>query len=150
MQALDHAVNVNGMPACRHMRRFDGMEQIFQADGAVGVKPIRFTHVIQRYNARAAIVAMHEIIIAHDTTNAAFIAVIILSLNAVIKKVAHGTKIGGKLDAAFMIYACVGHGLPVITCGAYHLFDRVPIHIMGLAVIVAVAAPICLVAARRN
>jgi recombinational DNA repair protein RecR len=46
---------------------------------------------------------MHEIIIAHDATNAAFIAVIIISLNTVIKEVAHGTKIGGKLDATLFI-----------------------------------------------
>jgi recombinational DNA repair protein RecR len=42
---------------------------------------------------------MHEIIIALNATNAAFIAVIIISLNTVVKEVAHGAKIGGKLNA---------------------------------------------------
>ena len=46
LKALDHAVHVNGMPARRHMRWFDGMEQILQAYGAVGVEPIGLAHMI--------------------------------------------------------------------------------------------------------
>jgi hypothetical protein len=46
---------------------------------------------------------MKEIIIPFYTTNAALVAVKIISLNAIVKKVAHGAKIGGELDAAFII-----------------------------------------------
>jgi hypothetical protein len=38
LHAAYEAMRVNGMPACRNVRWFDGMEQIFQADGAVGVE----------------------------------------------------------------------------------------------------------------
>jgi hypothetical protein len=90
---------------------------------------------------------MHKIIIPFDTTNATLVAVKIISLNAIIKKVAHGTKICSKLDTALIICACVGHGLSVIALITHHLFDSVPIHFMGLSVIVAVAAHILLAAA---
>jgi hypothetical protein len=90
---------------------------------------------------------MHKIIIPLDTTNATLVAVIIISLNSVIKEVAHGAKICSKLDTALIICAYVGHGLSVIALITHHLFDSVPIHFMGLGVIVAVAAHILLAAA---
>jgi recombinational DNA repair protein RecR len=75
------------------------MEQILQADGAVSMELLGLAPMIRGRNTGAAIIAMHKIIITLHTTNAAFIAVVIISLNSVIQKVAHGTKIGGKLDA---------------------------------------------------
>jgi hypothetical protein len=99
LKAVHHAVNVNGMPACRNVCWFDGMEQILQADGAVSMELLGLAPMIRGRNTGAAIIAMHNIIITLHPTNAAFIAVVIISLNSVIKKVAHGTKIGGELDA---------------------------------------------------
>ena len=91
------------MPTRRNGYRFYRIKQILQADGAVGVEPFGLTPMIQRINAYATHVAVHKIIITLHTTNAAFIAMIIISLNSVIKKITHGTKIGGELDAAFII-----------------------------------------------
>jgi len=125
------------------------MEQIFQADGAVGVKPFGFALMIKRSNARATIVAVVKLAgITLHTTNAAFIAVVIISLNSVIKEIAHCTKICGELCAT--PEACLRHGLSVIACIAHHFFHGVPIHFMRLGVIVAVTAHILFVAARRN
>ena len=106
--------------------------------------------MIKRGNACATFVTMHKIIIALHATNAAFIAVIIISLNSVIKKVAHGAKIGGELNATFIVAACLRHGLPVIARSAHHFLDGVPVHFMGLCFIVAVTAHILFAAARRN
>jgi hypothetical protein len=75
------------------------MEQILQADGAVSMELLGLAPMIKRSNARATHVTVHKIIITLHTTNAAFVAVVIISLNSVIKEIAHGTKIGGKLDA---------------------------------------------------
>jgi len=71
--------------------------------------------------------------------------VIIIPLGAVVKEVAHGAKIGGELGAAAK--TCFRHGLLHITRSAHHLFDRVPVHLVRLGVVVAVAAHIRLVAA---
>jgi hypothetical protein len=93
---------------------------------------------------------MHVFAVPLDAANAALVAVVVISLNAVVKEVAHGTKIGGELHAAFIIHACVGHGLSVIARCAHHLFDGVPVHFVRLGVVVAVAAHIRLVAARGH
>jgi hypothetical protein len=124
------------------------MEQILQANGAVGVELLGLAPMIRGRNTCAAIITMHKIIIALHTTNSAFIAVVIISLNSVIKKIAHGAKIGGKLDAT--LKACLRHGLPVIARSAHHFLDSVPIHFMHLGVIVAVTAHILFTATRRN
>jgi len=88
------------MPARQHVCRFNGIKQIFQADGTVGVEPFSFAQMMLCRNARSTHVTVHIVpAVALHPTNAAFIAMIIISLNSVIKKVAHGTKIGGELDA---------------------------------------------------
>jgi hypothetical protein len=93
---------------------------------------------------------VHKIIIPLYTTNAALVAVVVISLNAIVKEVAHGTKICGELHAAFIIYACVGHGLSVIALITHHLYDGVPVHFVGLSFIMTVATRILFVATRRN
>jgi hypothetical protein len=82
--------------------------------------------------------------------NAALVAVIIISLGAVVKEVAHGAKIGGEPNTATIVATCVGHGLSFITRSAHHLFDRMPVHLVRLGVVVAVAAHVRLVATRCN
>jgi hypothetical protein len=124
------------------------MEQIFQTHGAVRMKLFAPARVIQQRNARAAVVTMHVFFAPFHATNAALVTMIIISLNAIIKEVAHGTKICGELDAATK--ACVRYGLLHITLIAHHLFDRVPVHLVRLGVVVAVAAPIYIVAARGH
>jgi hypothetical protein len=93
---------------------------------------------------------MHVFVVPLDAANAALVAVVVISLNAVVKEVAHAAKICGELHAAFIIHACVGHGLSVIARCAHHLFDGVPVHFVGLSFIVTVATHILFVAARRN
>jgi Na+-translocating ferredoxin:NAD+ oxidoreductase RnfA subunit len=93
---------------------------------------------------------MNEIIIPFYTTNAALVAVKIISLNAIVKKVAHGAKIGGELDAAFIIAACLRHRLFFITRSAHYFFNGVPVHFMCLGVIVTVATHIHFVTTRSN
>jgi hypothetical protein len=125
------------------------MEQIFQAHGTVRVEPIRLALMIQRRNARAAIVAVVKLAgITFHPTNAALVAVVIISLNAVIKEVAHGAKVGGELGVA--IKACVRHGLLRIASSAHHFLDGVPIHFMRFGIVVAVAAHIHFVATRGH
>jgi hypothetical protein len=124
------------------------MEQILQTDGAVGVELFGLAPMVCRGNARAARVAVHQIRCALYAANAALVAVVVIPLHPIVKEVAHGAKVGGKLDAA--LNARVGHGLPFITFGADHFFDRMPVHFMALGVIVAVTAHIRLVAARGN
>jgi hypothetical protein len=46
LHAANKAVRVNGMPACRNVNGFNGVEQIFQADGAVGVELLGLAPVI--------------------------------------------------------------------------------------------------------
>ena len=141
-------MRVHGMPARQHGCRFGRMEQIFQAHGTVRVEPIRLARMIQRRNARAALVAVDKLIITFHATNAALIAVVIISLNAIIKKVTHDAKVGGELGAAMK--ACVRHGLPRIALSAYHFFYGVPIHFVRFGVVVAVTAHIRLVATRGH
>jgi hypothetical protein len=148
LKAAQLAMRVHGMPARQHGGRFDRMEQIFQAHGTVRVEPVRLALMIQRRNARAAIIAVHKIIIPVHPANAALVAVVIISLNAIVKKVAHGAKVGGELGAAMK--ACVRHGLSFIARSAYHFFYGVPIHLVRFGVVVAVAAHICLVATRGH
>jgi hypothetical protein len=124
------------------------MEQIFQTHGAVRVKLFAPARVIQRRNARAAVVTMHVFLAPFHATNATLVAMIIISLNAIIKEVAHGAKIRGELDATTK--ACLGNRLPFIALIAHHLFDRVPVHLVRLGVVVAVATHIRLVAARGH
>jgi hypothetical protein len=93
---------------------------------------------------------MHVFVVPLDAANAALVAVVVISLNAIVKKVAHGAKICGELNAAFIIYACVGHGLSVIALITHHLFDGMPVHFVGLCVIVTMATHIHFVATRRN
>jgi hypothetical protein len=93
---------------------------------------------------------MHVFAVPLHAANAALVAVVVISLNAVVKEVAHGTKIGGELHAAFIIHACVGHGLSVIALITHHLFDGVPVHFVGLSFIMTVATRILFVATRRN
>lgn len=143
-------MRVNGMPARQHGCWFNRIKQIFQANGAVRVKTFRIACMIKRRNTHATIVAMHKIIITFYTTNSAFIAMIIISLNSVIKKIAHGAKIGGELDATLIVAARLRHGLPVIAHGAHHFFDFVPIHFMGFRIVVAVTAHILFVATRGH
>jgi hypothetical protein len=104
--------------------------------------------MIQRRNARAALIAVHKIIITFHATNAALVAVVIISLNAVVKKVAHGAKVGGELGAAMK--ACVRHGLSFITRSAHHFFNGVAVHLVRFGVVVAVAAPIHVSTARGH
>jgi hypothetical protein len=132
------------------VRWFNGIKQIFQADGAVGVEPFGLAQMIKRSNARATHVTVHKIIITLHTTNAAFITMVIISLNTIIKKVAHSAKIGGELNATLIVATRLRHGLSVITLIAHHFLDGVPIHCVRLGVVVAVAAPICLVATRGH
>jgi hypothetical protein len=124
------------------------MEQIFQAYGAVGVELFGLAPMVCRGNARAARVAVHQLRRALYATNAALVAVVVIPLGAVVKEVAHGAKVGGELGAT--INACVRHGLPFIALSAHHLFDCMPVHLVRFGVVVAVAAPMCLVAARGN
>jgi hypothetical protein len=91
---------------------------------------------------------VHKIIIPLHPANAALVAVVIISLNPVVKEVAHGAKVGGELDAATQ--ACFGHGLSFITRSAHHFFDCVPVHLVRLGVVVAMAAHIRLVATWCN
>ena len=114
------------------------------------MKPFGFALMMLCRNARSTHVTVHKIIIALHTTNAAFIAVIIISLNSVIKKVAHGAKIGGELNATFTVAACLGHGLFFIALIAYHFCHIVPVHFMCLCFIVAVTAHILFAATRRD
>jgi hypothetical protein len=93
---------------------------------------------------------VHVFGIAFHAANAALITVVVISLNAIIKEVAHGAKIGGELDAACIVAACLGYGLLFIARSAHHLFHGVPIHFMGLGVIVTMTARILFVATRRN
>jgi hypothetical protein len=93
---------------------------------------------------------MHVFAVPLHAANAALVAVVVISLNAVVKEVAHAAKICGELDAAFIIYACVGHGLSVIALITHHLFDGVPVHFVGLSFIVTVTARTLFVATRRN
>ena len=149
MKAVQLAMRVYGMPARQHGCWFGGMEQIFQAHGTIRMEPIRLALMIQRRNARAAIIAVVKLTgLAFHATNAAFIAVVIISLNAIVKKVAHGAKVGGELGAAMK--ACVGHGLPFIARRAHHFFDGMAIHLVRFGVVVAVTAHIRIVAARSH
>ena len=93
---------------------------------------------------------MHVFVAVPYTANAALVAVVVISLNAIVKEVAHGAKIGGELDAAFTVAACIGHGLSVIARSAHHLFYGVPVHFMCLGVVVTMTAHILFVATRRN
>jgi hypothetical protein len=93
---------------------------------------------------------MNKIIIPLHPANAALVAVVVISLNPVVKEVAHGAKVGGELDAATIVATCVGHGLPFITRSAHHFFDGVPVHFVRLGVVVAVAAHVRLVATWCN
>jgi hypothetical protein len=93
---------------------------------------------------------MHVFVAVPYTANAALVAVVVISLNAVVKKIAHGAKIGGELDATFIVAACIGHGLSVIARSAHHLFYGVPVHFMCLGVVVTMTAHILFVATRRN
>jgi hypothetical protein len=93
---------------------------------------------------------MHKIIVALDATNAALVAVVVISLNSVVKEVAHGANICGELCATFIVAACLRHGLSVIALITHHLFDGVPVHFMRLSVIVTVTARILFVATRCN
>jgi hypothetical protein len=126
------------------------MEQIFQAYGAVGVELFGLAPMIVGGNARAARVAVHKIGRALHPANAALVAVVVISLNPVVKEVAHGAKIGGELDAATIVATCVRHRLSFITRSAHHFFDRMPVHLVRFGVVVAVAAHVRLVAARGN
>jgi hypothetical protein len=83
---------------------------------------------------------VHKIIIPLHPANAALVAVVVISLNPVVKEVAHGAKICGELNAASN--ACVGHGLSFITRSAHHFFDRMPVNFMTLGIVVAVTTPI--------
>jgi len=74
--------------------------------------------------------------------------VVIISLNAIVKEIAHGAKVGGELGAAMK--ACVRHGLPFITRSADYFFYGVAVHLVRFGVVVAVAAHICLVATRGH
>jgi hypothetical protein len=126
------------------------VKQIFQAHGTVGVKLFGLAPVGYRVHARAARVAVNKIVFPFYPANAALVAVVVIPLNAVVKKVAHGAKVGGELDAAIGVAACLRHGLLHSTRRAHHLFDRVPVHFVRLGVVVAVAAHIRLVAARGH
>jgi hypothetical protein len=76
--------------------------------------------------------------------------VVVISLNPVVKEVAHGAKVGGELDAATIVATCGRYGLSFITRSAHHFFDGVAVHLVRLGVVVAVAAHVHLVAARGN
>jgi hypothetical protein len=91
---------------------------------------------------------MNKLIIPLHPANAALVAVVVISLNPVVKEVAHGAKVGGELDAT--ANAFLRDGLLHSTRRAHHLFDRVPVHFVRLGVVVAVAAHIRLVAARGH
>jgi hypothetical protein len=80
--------------------------------------------------------------------NAALVAVVVISLGAIVKKIADGAKIGGELNAA--IKTRLGHRLSVIALIAHHLFHGMPIHFMALGVVVTVTTHIRLVATRGH
>jgi hypothetical protein len=93
---------------------------------------------------------MNKLIIPLHPANAALVAVVVISLNPVVKEVAHGAKVGGELDAATIVATCGRYGLSFITRSAHHFFDGVAVHLVRLGVVVAVAAHVHLVAARGN
>jgi hypothetical protein len=80
--------------------------------------------------------------------NAALVTVIIISLGAVVKEVAHGAKISGEPNAA--VNACFGYGLSFAALSARDLFHGMPVHFMRLGVVMAVATHIRLVATRGH
>jgi hypothetical protein len=86
---------------------------------------------------------MSEVAAPFHSANSALVAVVIISLGAIIKEVAHGAKIGGELNAT--IKARVRHGLSFAALGAHHLFDRMPVHFMALGIIVAMTTHISFV-----
>ena len=83
---------------------------------------------------------MSEVAVPFHSANSALVAVVVISLNPVVKEVAYGAKVGGELGAA--ANACVGHGLSFITRSAHHFFDRMPVHFMALGIIVAMTTHI--------
>ena len=138
------------MAACGYVGRFCGMEQIFKADGAISVELVGLTPMVYR-DACAACIAVHVIVLAEFyTTNSALIAMVVISLNAIIKKVAYGAKVGGECNPACFIATGLRYGLALVAYGAHHFFDGVPIYVMIFGVIVAVAAHIRFITTRRN
>jgi hypothetical protein len=75
---------------------------------------------------------------------------IIISLNAIIKEVAHGAKIGCKLNSTVVVAACLGNRLPFVALIAHHLFHGMPVHFMRFGVVVAVTASIHFSATRGH
>ena len=129
---------------------FSGIKQIFQADGAVRMKLLALAFVIVHRDARAASVAMHVLMIAFDPTQTALVAMIIISLDSVIKEVANRAKVGGELDATGFIVACLAHWLLHAARIAHHFFDRVSVHFMCLGIIVAVPTHVRFIATRGH
>jgi hypothetical protein len=93
---------------------------------------------------------VEKIGIAFHAANAALVAVVVISLNAIIKEVAHGAKIRGELDATLSVAACLRHGLPFIARSAHHFFDGVAVHLVCFGIVVAMAAPMFLVTTRGD
>jgi hypothetical protein len=84
------------------------------------------------------------------TTNSTLVAMVVISLNAIIKKVADSAKVGGECNPTCFIATCLRYGLALVAYGAHHFFYGVTIYIMTLGVIVAMTADICFVTTRCN
>jgi hypothetical protein len=93
---------------------------------------------------------VHKIGRALHPANAALVAVVVISLNPVVKEVAHGAKVGGELGATLNVAARVGHGLSFITRSAYHFFDGVAVHLVRFGIVVAMTTHIRLVTTRGH
>jgi hypothetical protein len=123
------------------------MEQILQTNGAVGVELLGLAPMVQRVHACTARVAVDKLVVAFHPANAALVAVVVISLNAIIKKVAHCAKVCGEPNAATFVRACLGHRLSGVARSTYQFFDCMAVHFVRFGVVVAVTAYVCLVAA---
>lgn len=114
------------------------------------MKLLGFAPMVQCVNACTARVAVDKLVAAFHPANTTLVAMVVISLYTIVKEVAHGAKIGGKLNAATFVRTRLGYGLTIIAFIAHYLFDRVPVHFMALCVVVAVTTDIHLVATWGN
>ena len=114
------------------------------------MKLLALAFVVVRRHACPAGVAMHVSVLAFDPTQSALVAMVIISLGSVVEEVARRAKVGGELDAACNVAACLGHWLLHITLIAHHLFDRVSVHFMCFGIVVAVPTHVRFIATRGH
>jgi len=109
---------------------------------------VRFIAVAGVNNARVANVAVSIFLIICNTTYSAFIAVIVVSLNAIIKQIANVTKIFCKLYSATNTF--VTNTLSTIANRTHNFLYFKTIDFMRLVVIVTKTTRIHLFTTRRN